>query len=572
MKKKWWILSLLMLSLMMMGSICVVHAAEEEKTYYCVIKNQNQVVLSNSPKGHVAAWITLSSAASSKAAEGMSYTAQTDQLNITGITAKSMTVYCSNLYIGETACNIGSVISKDTTTLNMPTGTHLNCSNVQGMQLATGVFVKENKYYRDTVVIKGTDVTINGTNEYTYTGYAINPTVSVKINGKVLESGRDYTVSYADNINVGTGKIYITGQGDYTSEKNLVVPFTINPLSIKDNGDISITVPSCAYNGQPQKPSVTVKFKGKLLKNGTDYTFSYLNNINAGTASVTVKGIGNYKEGKDQSFTIQKANPDTVQVQVLESCVYSKEQLKPKISVKLGGYEVPPTQYTVGYGANKNAGKDAGSVTVNFCGTNWTKQSSCEKKFTISKAEPHIEFRKVVNKLWFTATDKYSFEGEATGVKGAFTYSSSNKNLVSINKTTGKVKVKEKNTFGTVTITATFTPINNTNYKKSTIEATMSVVPNQVAVEGKSPKAGTLELTWKNGAGLYNAKCYRVYMSAKVNGAYGKKNSYGTVTKRQKTITGLAKGKYCVVVVPIVKIGGKEVAGEASTKKEFTVK
>ena len=83
MKKKWWILSLLMLSLMMMGSICVVHAAEEEKTYYCVIKNQNQVVLSNSPKGHVAAWITLSSAVSSKAAEGMSYTAQTDQLNIT---------------------------------------------------------------------------------------------------------------------------------------------------------------------------------------------------------------------------------------------------------------------------------------------------------------------------------------------------------------------------------------------------------------------------------------------------------------------------------------------------------
>ena len=61
-------------------------------------------------------------------------------------------------------------------------------------------------------------------------------------------------------------------------------------------------------------------------------------------------------------------------------------------------------------------------------------------------------------------------------------------------------------------------------------------------------------------------------MSAKVNGAYGKKNSYGTVTKRKKTITGLAKGQYCVVVVPIVKIGGKEVAGEASTKKEFTVK
>ena len=158
MKKKWWILSLLMLSLMMMGSICVVHAAEEEKTYYCVIKNQNQVVLSNSPKGHVAAWITLSSAASSKAAEGMSYTAQTDQLNITGITAKSMTVYCSNLYIGETACNIGSVISKDTTILKIQDGTHLTCSNLQGIQLADGVTQEKNTYSGRSIKISGKNI------------------------------------------------------------------------------------------------------------------------------------------------------------------------------------------------------------------------------------------------------------------------------------------------------------------------------------------------------------------------------------------------------------------------------
>ena len=570
MKKKWWILSLVVLNLMM-GSICVVHAAEEEKTYYCVIKNQNQVVLSNSPKGHVAAWITLSSAASSKAAEGISYTAQTDQLNITGITAKSMTVYCSNLYIGETACNIGSVISKDTTILKIQDGTHLTCSNLQGIQLADGVTQEKNTYSGTSISIESAIVSIIGGEDQAYTGLQITPKVEVKIGNKKLNETTDYTVSYGTNRVLGAnkGEITITGKGDYSQQ--VKKSFNIVPANIS-MARVALTPASYTYNGQSQTPAVTVNFNGKLLKIGTDYMVSYSNNINAGTASVTVTGIGNYTATNKIGFTIQKANPDTVQVQVLESCVYSKEQLKPKISVKLGDYEVPPTQYTVGYGTNKNAGKDAGSVTVNFCGTNWTKQSSCEKKFTISKAEPHIEFRKVVNKLWYTATDKYSFEGEATGVKGAFTYSSSNKNLVSINKTTGKVKVKEKNTFGTVTITATFTPINNTNYKKSTIEATMSVVPNQVAVEGKSPKAGTLELTWKNGAGLYNAKFYRVYMSAKVNGAYGKKNSYGTVTKRKKTITGLAKGQYCVVVVPIVKIGGKEVAGEASTKKEFTVK
>ena len=246
--------------------------------------------------------------------------------------------------------------------------------------------------------------------------------------------------------------------------------------------------------------------------------------------------------------------------------------MKPKISVKLGGYEVPVTQYTVGYGANKNAGKDAGSVTVNFCGINWTKQSSCEKKFTISKAESYIKFRKVVNKLWYTAADKHSFEGEATDVKGKFTYSSSNKKLVSIDATTGKVKVENKNTFGTVTITATFTPIDSTNYKKSQITATMRVVPNQVAVEGTSTKSGTLTLTWKNGKALYNAEFYRVYMSAEVKGACGKMNLYKTTKSLKKTLTGLAKGNYYVEVVPVCTIAGQKVEGAASTRKRFTVK
>ena len=46
------------------------------------------------------------------------------------------------------------------------------------------------------------------------------------------------------------------------------------------------------YSGMEHKPTVIVTVGGKTLTEGTDYTVSYANNINAGTATVTVKGIG----------------------------------------------------------------------------------------------------------------------------------------------------------------------------------------------------------------------------------------------------------------------------------------
>ena len=48
------------------------------------------------------------------------------------------------------------------------------------------------------------------------------------------------------------------------------------------------------YTGKAQTQSITVKYRNKTLKNGKDYTVSYQNNINAGTAYVIIKGKGSY--------------------------------------------------------------------------------------------------------------------------------------------------------------------------------------------------------------------------------------------------------------------------------------
>lgn len=61
--------------------------------------------------------------------------------------------------------------------------------------------------------------------EYTETGDEIRPSVSVSSGGKTLEEGKDYEVSYKDNILPGEASAVITGMGNYEGEKE--VPFTI---------------------------------------------------------------------------------------------------------------------------------------------------------------------------------------------------------------------------------------------------------------------------------------------------------------------------------------------------------
>ena len=55
--------------------------------------------------------------------------------------------------------------------------------------------------------------------EQAYTGRAFTPKVQVILGGKTLTEGSDYTVSYADNINVGTAVVTVSGKGSYTGKK-----------------------------------------------------------------------------------------------------------------------------------------------------------------------------------------------------------------------------------------------------------------------------------------------------------------------------------------------------------------
>ena len=159
--------------------------------------------------------------------------------------------------------------------------------------------------------IAAPSVTINNPTDKTYTGSPCVQGVSVKDSEAKLTVD-DISVTYENNINVGTATIIYTGKNNYTGEirKN----FKITEASITD--DMIANIPSVTYNTKAHTPDVTVTFEGSTLEAGKDYDVAYTNNINAGTATVTVTGKGNFTGTASKTFTINKAgltlNPCTI--------------------------------------------------------------------------------------------------------------------------------------------------------------------------------------------------------------------------------------------------------------------
>ena len=84
---------------------------------------------------------------------------------------------------------------------------------------------------------------------------------------------------------------------------------TVTPADLNSgNTEIEVTnADSLVYTGQPLTPDVTVIYNGAELARDKDYTVSYADNTNAGTATVIVDGKGNYEGTKTVNFNIGRA-------------------------------------------------------------------------------------------------------------------------------------------------------------------------------------------------------------------------------------------------------------------------
>ena len=161
-------------------------------------------------------------------------------------------------------------------------------------------------------LLTNADITIADITAPTYTGQAQTPAITVKDGETTLVLGKDYTVTYSNNINAGTATVTITAVA--TSEKyagETTKKFTILPKDLEDSMIAEISFEP--WTGWEIKPEPAVTYNNMTLVKGTDFTYSYQNNIDIAEATakkaptVIVTGQGNYTGSASKTFTIGKA-------------------------------------------------------------------------------------------------------------------------------------------------------------------------------------------------------------------------------------------------------------------------
>ena len=223
--------------------------------------------------------------------------------------------------IGASSSTSGAVLAYKSTTPSICTVD--KNGNVTALKTGTGyvtVTASANGYNsvsKDVKIVVSKKSLNNGLitlseTSYVYDGTYKKPAATVTFGGKVLQEGKDYTISYRNNLNVGVTTVIATGMGDYTgyTSKN----FTITKRAMT-GGTVSVAS-SVSFTGSNITPSVTVKVAGRTLTSGTDYTVSYSNNKNVGTSNVYVYGKGNYSGSLSAKFDIVPAKQ---QIQKLET-------------------------------------------------------------------------------------------------------------------------------------------------------------------------------------------------------------------------------------------------------------
>ncbi len=137
-------------------------------------------------------------------------------------------------------------------------------------------------------------------------------------NGVYQEIGQVQGTEYIDKT-VGNTKHYYKICLTYTDCLGETVDgLESNVGYVKDLKEAVIDkIPDADYTGGAVTPGVTVRYKGKVLKNGQDYTVSYKNNVNFGTAKVTVTALSSseYCGMKETGFLIKVKTPTVTNVE-----------------------------------------------------------------------------------------------------------------------------------------------------------------------------------------------------------------------------------------------------------------
>ena len=247
---------------------------------------------------------------------------------------------------------------------------------------ADTIYTAEKEF--EVVARKLTEENVTFGENLVYTGNELTQTVTVTVGGKELTKDTDYTVTGLTGTEPGSYPATVAGTGNYTGE--VTKSFTISKAQIS-SAAITYDAGPYGYTGKEWKPEVAVSFNDAALTADTDYTVSYENNINAGTAKIIITGIGDHFTGStEKTFTINSAEISGCTFAPIADVTYNTKAHTPEVTVAISGRTLEADKdYTVSYDSNVNAGTATVTVTGkgNFTG-------SANTTFTIAKADLNL--------------------------------------------------------------------------------------------------------------------------------------------------------------------------------------
>ena len=443
--------------------------------------------------------------------------------------------------------------------------------------------------------------------EYVYSGDAILPTVVVATPGGSVVSG--YAITSENNINVGEKTAFIKGD-DITAYGELSCGYSITAKELT-TAMISLEYSKTAYTGKAITPDVTVRDGRYTLVQGEDYTVDFSDNVEPGTATVTVtmSESGNYigtmsrtfviekkeedpedetgsddKDGKDKEDSQdisddtenQKSADDSNKKEKTENTDSNADDKQADTDNKSGNSN------TSGNNQSSTQSGSSGSTSSGTSGSNpvISSGSSVSSGITTSSGTVSAGLTSSVDKSRQaqsitsqtsegTVTKYYGDSQFSLGMKssgtGRLTYSSSDENVCTVSST-GKVTIT-----GCGTAKVTVTAAQSARYSTSSQEITVNVKPEDLTVRLIGATAsGNIKVMWMQDE---HVSGYQVRYASDESMSDAQTKTVSEWKKMSKVLDELEAGKTYYVQVRSYRLVGEKtiIAGEWSKAKKVTI-
>ncbi len=314
---------------------------------------------------------------------------------------------------------------------------------------------------------------------------------------------------------------------------------------------VSLSADSYVYDGTAKEPTVTVTLDGTVLKEGTDYTVSFADNVNAGTATVTVKGMGEYIGTATKTFEIGKAT-QTISGTTSYSKTYGAGTFTLDARLVTGDGALNYASSNTSVAKVSSAGvvtiAGAGSATITVkagASTNYNESAAKTIAITVAKASQTVTAMVASSSIKVDTTTTITASGT-----GTITYTSSDTSVATVNSS-GTVTAKAK---GTATITVKAAGNSNYNAGTKTVAITVTALAKGDTFTSSSVKYKLTSASAVTVTGLSSKTATSATIPATV--------TYGGVTYSVKAISasafsGYTKLKKVSVGSKVTSIGSK---------------